>query len=78
MGRLIDSLYVDAGHRNSFRRVKPAGFTEGRINTEKYVELVREAAESVLCVLRKRDPGSLGKDGRSTRISWSWGAEKTA
>jgi len=53
-GSLIDYLYVDAGHQNPFRRVKPAGFAGGRIDTEKYVELVREAVESLIGVLNQR------------------------
>jgi len=54
-GSLVDYLYVDAGHRNPFRRVRPARFTEGRIDTGKYVELLREAVESLIRVLDQRD-----------------------
>jgi len=54
-GSLIDYLYVDAGHQNPFRRVRPARFAEGRIDTEKYVDLVREAVESLIGVLDHRD-----------------------
>ena len=53
-GSLIDYLYVDAGHRNPFRRVRPARFAEGRIDVEKYVDLVREAVESLMGVLDQR------------------------
>ena len=48
---LVRYLYVDADHRNRFRRVKPAEFAEGRLDTEKYIELVREAAGNVLGAL---------------------------
>jgi hypothetical protein len=46
-GSLVDYVYVDAGHRNPFRRVRPAGY-RGSVDVEKYVELVREAGRSVL------------------------------
>jgi len=48
----VQYLYVDAGHRNRFRRVKPAEFAEGRLDAEKYVELVRKATENLLRLLR--------------------------
>jgi len=43
----VGFVYADAGHPNRFRRVRPAGI-RGRVDTEKYVELVREAGRSVL------------------------------
>jgi DNA polymerase elongation subunit (family B) len=43
----VSYVYVDAGHGNRFRRVRPAGYG-GRVDAEKYVELVREAGRSVL------------------------------
>ena len=46
-GSLIDFVYVDAGHHNPFRRVRPAGY-DGEVDAEKYVGLVREAGRSVL------------------------------
>jgi DNA polymerase-2 len=46
-GSLVDYVYVDAGHRNPFRRVRPAGY-RGGVDVDKYVELVREAGRSVL------------------------------
>ncbi|MCW3978358.1 MAG: hypothetical protein NWF12_01295, partial [Candidatus Bathyarchaeota archaeon] len=46
-GNLVDFVYVDAGHHNPFRRVRPAGY-EGEVDAEKYVDLVREAAKSIL------------------------------
>ena len=45
---VVDYLYVDAGSHNPFRRVKPAAYAGGRVDLGKYVDLVREAAESVL------------------------------
>jgi DNA polymerase elongation subunit (family B) len=46
-GSLVDYVYVDAGHSNPFRRVRPAALGRG-VDVEKYVELVREAGRSVL------------------------------
>ena len=46
-GNLIDYVYVAAGHSNPFRRVRPAGY-EGGYDADKYCELVREAAWSML------------------------------
>jgi len=43
----VSYVYADAGHGNRFRRVRPAGYG-GRVDAEKYVELVREAGRSVL------------------------------
>jgi DNA polymerase elongation subunit (family B) len=46
-GTLIDYVYVDAGHSNPFRRVRPAAYGI-KVDTEKYCQLVREAGRSVL------------------------------
>jgi DNA polymerase elongation subunit (family B) len=46
-GSVVDYIYVDAGHHNPYRRVRPASYG-GVIDTEKYVELVREAGRSIL------------------------------
>jgi len=43
----VEYVYADAGHANRFRRVRPGGYG-GRVDAEKYVELVREASRSVL------------------------------
>ncbi|HEX9913416.1 MAG TPA: DNA polymerase domain-containing protein [Candidatus Bathyarchaeia archaeon] len=43
----VNYVYVDAGHSNRFRRVRPGGYG-GKVDAEKYVELVREAGRSVL------------------------------
>ena len=48
VGTLIDYLHVDSANANPFRRVKPASFQGGRVDLEKYVELVEAAAETVL------------------------------
>jgi len=47
VGSLVDYVYVDAGHGNPFRRVRPAGYGGG-VDLEKYVGLIREAGRSVL------------------------------
>ncbi len=46
-GSLVDYVYVDAGHSNPFRRVRPAALS-GSVDVEKYVKLVREAGRSIL------------------------------
>jgi DNA polymerase elongation subunit (family B) len=46
-GTLIDYVYVDAGHSNPFRRVRPGRY-RGPADVDKYVALVREAGRSVL------------------------------
>jgi DNA polymerase elongation subunit (family B) len=43
----VNYVYVDAGHGNRFRRVRPGGYG-GKVDAEKYVELVRKAGRSVL------------------------------
>jgi DNA polymerase elongation subunit (family B) len=43
----IEYVYVDAGHSNRFRRVRPALY-RGRVDADKYVDLVTEAGRSVL------------------------------
>ena len=47
VGSLVDYVYVDAGHGNPFRRVRPAGYA-GNVDVEKYVSLVKEALRSIL------------------------------
>jgi len=64
-GSLVDYVYVDAGHRNPFRRVRPAGY-RGGVDAEKYVELVRGAGRSVLMPFGA-DPGA-GDGARPTRL----------
>lgn len=48
VGTLVDYLYVDAGNPNPFRRVKPADYTGGRPDLDKYAALARSAAATVL------------------------------
>ena len=43
----VNFVYSDASNPNRFRRVRPANI-RGRVDAEKYVELVREAGRSVL------------------------------
>jgi DNA polymerase I len=64
-GAFIDYVYVDAGHRNPYRRVRPAG--QGRsYDAGKYSELVREAGRSVLMPFdADLDAGGL----RATRLT---------
>jgi hypothetical protein len=52
-GSLVDYVYVDAGHGNPFRRVRPAGYGGG-VDLEKYVDLVREAGRSILIPFETR------------------------
>ncbi|UCD43773.1 MAG: hypothetical protein JSV27_06350 [Candidatus Bathyarchaeota archaeon] len=46
-GTLVDYVYVDAGHSNPFRRVRPASYGD-EVDAEKYCQLVREAGRSIL------------------------------
>ncbi len=64
-GALIDYVYVDAGHRNPYRRVRPAGQGRG-YDAGKYSELVREAGRSVLMPF-DADLGAVGP--RATRLT---------
>jgi len=65
VGSLVDYVYVDAGHGNPFRRVRPAGYA-GNVDVEKYVSLVGEALRSILMPFERED-GSSGL--RSMRLS---------
>jgi len=49
---VVDYVYVDAGSHNPFRRVRPAAY-DGGADLEKYADLVREAARSVLAPLEE-------------------------
>ena len=66
-GSLVDYVYVDAGHGNPFRRVRPAGYGGG-VDLEKYVSLVREAGRSVLMPFEAPVAGGVGGI-RSMRLS---------
>jgi len=46
-GNVITYVYVDADHRNPFRRVSPAGF-QNKFDAKKYVRLVQEAGKSIM------------------------------
>jgi DNA polymerase elongation subunit (family B) len=66
-GRLVDYVYVDAGHGNPFRRVRPAVY-RGGVDVEKYVDLVREAGRSVLIPFEVCEAGG-GRRPRSMKLS---------
>jgi DNA polymerase elongation subunit (family B) len=67
VGSLVDYVYVDAGHGNPFRRVRPAGYG-GWVDLEKYVDLVREAWRSVLMPFEVPEAGG-GGGLRSMKLS---------
>jgi len=46
-GNVIRYVYVDADHKNPFRRVSPAGYQK-RFDAKKYVRLVEEAGRSIM------------------------------
>ena len=50
--------------------MRPADFTEGLVNKEKYVELVQEAAEIVLLKLNQRDEILKEKPKRESLNVW--------
>jgi len=46
-GNVISYVYVDADHKNPFRRVSPAGY-QNKFDANKYVRLVHEAGRSIM------------------------------
>jgi DNA polymerase elongation subunit (family B) len=66
-GSLVDYVYVNAKHENPFRRVRPAGY-DGRLDIEKYVDLVREAGRSILMPFKNGDNPSNNK-GTSMKLN---------
>lgn len=46
-GDVIRYVYVDAEHKNPFRRVSPAGY-QNKYDSKKYIKLVEEAGKSIL------------------------------
>jgi DNA polymerase elongation subunit (family B) len=46
-GNVISYVYVDADHKNPFRRISPAGYQK-RFDAKKYVRLVEEAWRSIM------------------------------
>jgi len=46
-GNIISYVYVDADHKNPFRRVSPAGYQK-RFDAKKYMRLVEEAGRSIM------------------------------
>jgi DNA polymerase elongation subunit (family B) len=67
VGSLVDYVYVDAGHGNPFRRVRPAVYGGG-VDVEKYVDLVREAGRSVLMPFEALEAGG-GGGPQSVKLS---------
>jgi DNA polymerase elongation subunit (family B) len=47
IGNYIDYIYTNASHGNRFRRVRPATYNGG-YDSEKYIQLVKEAERSIL------------------------------
>jgi DNA polymerase elongation subunit (family B) len=73
-GSLVDYVYVDAGHGNPFRRVRPVGYGGG-VDLEKYIRLVREAGRSVLMPFEAPVTGG-GGGLRSMKLS-AWVPRRT-
>ncbi len=46
-GNVISYVYVDADHKNPFRRVSPAGYQK-KFDAKKYMRLVEEAGRSIM------------------------------
>ncbi len=59
-GNLVDYVYVNAKHENPFRRVRPGGY-KGRVDMEKYIDLVREAGRSILMPFINSDTSNTNK-----------------
>ena len=71
-GSVVDYVYVDAGHHNPYRRVRPAGYGGG-VDAEKYVDLVREAGRSVLMPFTS---DLVVGGARPTQLTDFWGAPR--
>ena len=50
----FDIVYVDANHKNPFRRVSPAGY-QNKFDANKYVRLVNEAGRSIMLPFLKEE-----------------------
>ena len=53
-GNVISYVYVDADHKNPFRRVSPAGY-QNKFDAKKYVRLVNEAGRSIMLPFLKEE-----------------------
>ena len=53
-GNVISYVYVDADHKNPFRRVSPAGY-QNNFDAKKYVRLVNEAGRSIMLPFLKEE-----------------------
>ena len=53
-GNVISYVYVDADHKNPFRRVSPAGY-QNKFDAKKYVRLVKEAGRSIMLPFLKEE-----------------------
>jgi len=74
-GDIIDFLYVNAEHRNPFRRVVPAQILNSNhyYDRDKYLDMVLDAAETVLGVLgfSRKDLGVASKPKDFFQGVWS-------
>jgi DNA polymerase elongation subunit (family B) len=78
-GSLVDYVYVNAKHENPFRRVRPAGYG-GRLDMNKYIDLVREAGRSILVPFKSSDVPYKAKGTNMQLNNWlsKWnGGNKT-
>ena len=53
-GNVISYVYVDADHKNPFRRVSPAGY-QNNFDVNKYVHLINEAGRSIMLPFLKEE-----------------------
>ena len=53
-GNVISYVYVDADHKNPFRRVSPAGYQK-KFDAKKYMRLVEEAGRSIMLPFLKEE-----------------------
>ncbi|MBT7186779.1 hypothetical protein HN911_05540, partial [Candidatus Bathyarchaeota archaeon] len=53
-GNVIGYVYVDADHKNPFRRISPAGYQKN-FDAKKYMRLVEEAGRSIMLPFLKKE-----------------------
>jgi DNA polymerase elongation subunit (family B) len=75
-GDLIEFIYVDAGHHNPYMRVAPTELLDKswrEYDREKYVDLVLDAAETLLVPFGYTKERLRGMDGpRETTLTEAW------